>query len=138
MKVWILALVGLLFGVELAYAHPGGLNRSGCHNVRATGGYHCHRASSNRSTPRARPNRYRSDLSPAAQTRPSRDYVRSIQIMLNDRGCNAGVPDGLAGRGTVDAVRRFQRKTNVVADGQIDDGLMLSLVTAERAGLRCE
>ncbi|MCY4497254.1 MAG: YHYH domain-containing protein [Rhodospirillaceae bacterium] len=26
-----------------AFAHGGGLNRDGCHNVTATGGYHCHR-----------------------------------------------------------------------------------------------
>ncbi|WP_345786439.1 excalibur calcium-binding domain-containing protein [Pseudoxanthomonas putridarboris] len=25
-------------------AHPGGLNKEGCHNDRRTGGYHCHRA----------------------------------------------------------------------------------------------
>ncbi|MBT0670346.1 excalibur calcium-binding domain-containing protein [Novosphingobium profundi] len=27
-----------------AKAHPGGLDRSGCHNERRTGTYHCHRA----------------------------------------------------------------------------------------------
>ncbi|WP_260482354.1 excalibur calcium-binding domain-containing protein [Sphingomicrobium flavum] len=26
-----------------APAHPGGLNKEGCHNNRKTGGYHCHR-----------------------------------------------------------------------------------------------
>lgn len=25
-----------------AHAHPGGLNKSGCHNDRRNGGYHCH------------------------------------------------------------------------------------------------
>ena len=28
-----------------AFAHGGELNRDGCHNVTATGGYHCHRGS---------------------------------------------------------------------------------------------
>lgn len=28
--------------VSTAAAHPGGLNRSGCHNNRKTGDYHCH------------------------------------------------------------------------------------------------
>lgn len=27
----------------MAMAHPGGLNKEGCHNNRKTGGYHCHR-----------------------------------------------------------------------------------------------
>lgn len=34
-----------------AKAHPGGLNSEGCHNNRKTGGYHCHRGKSSRSTP---------------------------------------------------------------------------------------
>ena len=33
-----------------SWAHSGGLNAAGCHNNRKTGGYHCHRSSSN--TPR--------------------------------------------------------------------------------------
>jgi hypothetical protein len=28
-----------------AFAHPGGLNKEGCHNNRKTGEYHCHRGS---------------------------------------------------------------------------------------------
>ncbi len=31
-------------GVGDAWAHGGGLNASGCHNNRKTGGYHCHRS----------------------------------------------------------------------------------------------
>jgi hypothetical protein len=34
-------LIFTLSGV--AGAHPGGLNREGCHNDRKNGGYHCHR-----------------------------------------------------------------------------------------------
>ncbi|MEN0066394.1 MAG: YHYH domain-containing protein [Myxococcota bacterium] len=37
-----------------AAAHPGGLDRYGCHNNRRTGGYHCHRAQPSRA-PVARP-----------------------------------------------------------------------------------
>lgn len=38
--------LGLLLALSLAGpvpAHPGGLNREGCHNDRKNGGYHCHR-----------------------------------------------------------------------------------------------
>jgi hypothetical protein len=40
-----LTVVAALLGavcVSSAAAHPGGLNREGCHNNRKTGGYHCH------------------------------------------------------------------------------------------------
>ena len=33
-----------------AFSHSGGLDRSGCHNVTATGGRHCHRESSGSSS----------------------------------------------------------------------------------------
>lgn len=32
----------LLLQGAIASAHPGGLNREGCHNNRKTGDYHCH------------------------------------------------------------------------------------------------
>ena len=32
------------------FAHSGGLNQDGCHNNRKTGGYHCHRGSSNKAS----------------------------------------------------------------------------------------
>ena len=41
-----LAITLLLFTIvipEKIYAHSGGLNKSGCHNNRSTGQYHCHR-----------------------------------------------------------------------------------------------
>ncbi|NOJ95749.1 YHYH domain-containing protein [Corallococcus coralloides] len=37
-----LGVVAALVCSHLARAHPGRTNSSGCHNVRATGGYHCH------------------------------------------------------------------------------------------------
>ncbi|MBP7466365.1 excalibur calcium-binding domain-containing protein [Pseudoxanthomonas mexicana] len=39
-----LALAGLLACAAVAYAHPGGLDRHGCHTNRKTGLYHCHRS----------------------------------------------------------------------------------------------
>lgn len=33
-----------LGAVPIALAHPGGLDRNGCHTDRKTGQYHCHRA----------------------------------------------------------------------------------------------
>jgi len=38
------AIAIALFGVSIADGHPGGLDKSGCHNDRKNGGYHCHRS----------------------------------------------------------------------------------------------
>ena len=35
-----------LLNTTTVFGHGGGLNSSGCHNNRKTGGYHCHRSSS--------------------------------------------------------------------------------------------
>ncbi|WP_442756876.1 YHYH domain-containing protein [Methylocystis sp. JAN1] len=37
-----MATIAATFPVQVADAHPGALNAAGCHNVRATGEYHCH------------------------------------------------------------------------------------------------
>lgn len=39
----MLVLPGSFAAMDPAHAHPGGLNREGCHNNRQTGDYHCHR-----------------------------------------------------------------------------------------------
>jgi len=35
--------LSLLVPAWKAHAHPGGLDRDGCHHDRSNGGYHCHR-----------------------------------------------------------------------------------------------
>lgn len=37
-------LAALCLWTGASVAHPGGLNREGCHHDRKNGGYHCHRA----------------------------------------------------------------------------------------------
>lgn len=56
----------------------------------------------------------------AAQGRETleRDSVRLIQQRLNERGFNAGVPDGIAGPQTRSAIAAFQRASGFSADGQ--------------------
>ncbi len=41
----VIFIMALLVSAPV-YPHGGGLNRQGCHNVTATGGYHCHRGGS--------------------------------------------------------------------------------------------
>jgi hypothetical protein len=61
-----------LFAMPSAQAHGGGLDKQGCHNERATGGYHCHRGPA-AAAPHV-PREPRDDdlpLSPGRNARPS-------------------------------------------------------------------
>ena len=40
-----LAVAALLFASTLAWAHPGGIDKYGCHNDKKAGEYHCHEGS---------------------------------------------------------------------------------------------
>lgn len=42
---FVIIAISLLGLAGPALAHPGGLNKDGCHNDRKTGDYHCHRGS---------------------------------------------------------------------------------------------
>lgn len=57
----------------------------------------------------------------------SRDQVRAIQATLNDRGFDAGTPDGVPGSATRRAVRAFQASIDVTADGFADAELLAQL-----------
>ena len=58
-------VVLLLATASPAFAHPGGLDKHGCHTNRSTGEYHCHRGSAP-AVPRSelRPAPARSDAAP--------------------------------------------------------------------------
>lgn len=58
-------------GVPIAPAvsHPGGLDASGCHHNRKTGGYHCHRG----------PNSTASSALRAVQSTPNREFANCAQ-----------------------------------------------------------
>lgn len=56
-----------------------------------------------------------------------RESVRRIQQRLNERGFNAGTPDGLAGPQTRAAIAAFQQASGFAADGQPSAGLLRAL-----------
>jgi hypothetical protein len=43
MKRLGIALAVIVFAPTLAWAHPGGLDKHGCHNDKKAGDYHCHK-----------------------------------------------------------------------------------------------
>ncbi len=51
------------------------------------------------------------------QTNMNKDVVKRIQEALNEKGYEAGEPDGLLGRGTKSAIDQFQRENNLATGG---------------------
>ncbi|MFN3712964.1 MAG: lytic murein transglycosylase [Alcanivoracaceae bacterium] len=54
---------------------------------------------------------------PVQSPRLSRDQVRTLQQTLNDKGFDAGEPDGILGPGTRAAISRYQASRQQIADG---------------------
>jgi len=52
--------------------------------------------------------------------RMSRDQVMALQTQLNEKGFDAGTPDGIFGPGTRRALSQFQHQQGMVADGFAD------------------
>ena len=51
------------------------------------------------------------------QTNMSKEVIANIQKALNERGYDAGTPDGLLGSGTKNALDKFQRENNLATGG---------------------
>ncbi len=51
--VLAMCIAAIAWVTPAAVAHPGGLNKQGCHNDRKNGGYHCHRSASGERKPTA-------------------------------------------------------------------------------------
>ena len=51
------------------------------------------------------------------QTNMNKDVISKIQIALNEKGYNAGEPDGVLGRGTNNALTKFQKDNNLATGG---------------------
>ena len=68
----------------------------------------------------------------AGNTAPS-PLVRSAQQSLNDKGFDAGAPDGQWGPKTEDAVRSFQNANGLAATGQLDSQTIAALGIARPA-----
>jgi len=62
------------------------------------------------------------------------DAVRNIQRILNDRGFDAGTPDGVIGAKTTAAIRAFQEANELEPTGRIDAPLVEALLAQTNAG----
>lgn len=115
-----LAVVGTAFG------HGGRLDRSGGHNDRKRGTYHCHRApcSSKRATQPQRSTWKKKRTSSKIRVNTQ---VKAIQTHLNRLGYSAGTPDGRMGPMTRAAIRKYQTDHGMTANGQPSASLLSSL-----------
>jgi hypothetical protein len=64
----------------------------------------------------------------------SRDEIRQVQIMLNQKGFNVGEPDGILGTRTRQALIEFQRNQGFQASGQIDQQTVAALGVSATTG----
>ncbi len=66
---------------------------------------------------------------PRDQQSLTRNQLLALQTALNERGFASGLPDGMMGPTTRDAVRRFQRSADLPADGYPTPDLLRRLQT---------
>jgi peptidoglycan hydrolase-like protein with peptidoglycan-binding domain len=53
--------------------------------------------------------------------------ISEVQTLLNEKGYNAGSPDGIAGPKTRGAIQEFEKASNLPVDGLVDDALYAAL-----------
>lgn len=63
----------------------------------------------------------------SAGSAPDRSLVSRAQALLNKLGYDAGVPDGVLGSQTVNAIRRFQSKNGTQVSGRVTPALISQL-----------
>mgnify|MGYP003607674036 CR=1 FL=1 len=60
-----------------------------------------------------------------------RDQLRQLQTALNEKGFDAGTPDGVMGPATRAGLRRYQQSIGVVADGYPTAALLERLLAPQ-------
>jgi len=77
------------------------------------------------------------NLSPEQTSGPvnlSRDEIRHLQMVLNQKGFNVGKPDGVLGPRTRNALISFQRQQGLEASGKIDQPTIAALGLSNGSG----
>ena len=58
--------------------------------------------------------------------------ISEVQTLLNNKGYNAGSPDGIAGKKTRGALQKFEKDSNLPVDGLVDDALIAALKQSDK------
>lgn len=64
---------------------------------------------------------------PADAPRITRDQALALQTRLQEKGFDAGTPDGIIGSATKNAIRQFQKAQGLIPDGYPDKALFTAL-----------
>lgn len=75
-KILVILLIFVFCVYDFAYSHSGRTNASGCHNVTATGGYHCHGTKTNSSNGSSR------IISESMETRLTDEDILGLGIII--------------------------------------------------------
>lgn len=73
---------------------------------------------------------------PVDSAKISREQVRQLQMDLTMLGIDAGEADGILGSATRKAISLFQQKTQRIADGHLDAGILIAVREAASIGSR--
>ncbi|UJP06591.1 MAG: lytic murein transglycosylase [Nitrosomonas sp.] len=73
---------------------------------------------------------------PVDSAKISREQVRQLQMDLTTLGIDAGEADGILGSATRKAISLFQQKTQRIADGHLDAGILIAVREAASIGSR--
>jgi membrane-bound lytic murein transglycosylase B len=73
---------------------------------------------------------------PVDSAKISREQVRQLQMDLTTLGIDAGEADGILGSATRKAISLFQQKTQRIADGHLDAGILIAIREAASIGSR--
>ncbi len=136
----VIMCIGLLFSNTAAFAHSGRTDSSGGHhdynNVSGLGSYHYHHGMG----PHLHPNGicpYSSSSSSTARsnatvTKKTSKYYRSstvkeVQKKLNKLGYKCGKADGVFGKKTKNAIKKFQKEEGLSVNGNINKTLLKKL-----------
>lgn len=135
MKKWtILLLISFSYlSVQSAHATSGRTNSSGCHNSKKAG-YHCHgapKSSSYKSQSKLHSSKNKSTATsslPVKKDKQIDGLVHGIQVQLNALGYKIGKADGILGKNTISAIKKFQVDNSLFVDGKATASLLVKLV----------
>ena len=134
-QIILLLMSFSVVSVQFANATSGRTNSSGCHNSKKVG-YHCHGAPKvSTYTPKStayvsKSKSAASYSSPSTKTKDINNLVHDIQIQLNELGYQVGKADGILGKKTISAIKKFQTKNKILVDGKPTTDLLVKLVLA--------
>lgn len=132
-RIILLLISFCIVSIQFANATSGRTNSAGCHNSKKVG-YHCNGApKASTYTPKSKTYVSKSKStasysSPSIKAKDTNSLIYGIQIQLNALGYQVGKADGILGKNTISAIKKFQTKNKILVDGKPTTDLLVKLV----------